>query len=423
MNLWQTLTAPWRTAQRKYDATLDLFADLFGSGAMTRAGERVTTDTALQVSAVFACLRVLSEGVAQVPLKLMRNSGNRREVASDHPLHPLLHGGPNEAQTSFEWRETVLLHAALAGNHYSLIVRGRGGNIDELIPVPPAQMEAKRDASGERKFILTTDDGRVIPLAATDVLHVRGPSWNGWLGMDVLKSAREAIGLSAAAERSTAQQFGNGVQVRGVYTVDGKLNDEQYRGLRRWLLEHTSGKFAGAPLVLDRNAKFTPTTMTGVDAQTIEQRKMQVEEVCRFFRVMPIMVGLADKTATYASSEQMFLAHVVHTLMPWYSRIEQTIDKQLLTARERESGLYAHFVAQGLMRGSMRDRSEFYAKALGAGGAPAWITQDEIRALEELNPMGGAAARLPEPTNVGTNNRPAAAPARDDARIDDTPED
>jgi HK97 family phage portal protein len=135
--------------------------------------------------------------------------------------------------------------------------------------------------------------------------------------------------------------------------------------------------------------------MSGLDAQHLETRKFQIEEVCRFFDVMPIMVGYSDKATTYASAEQMFLAHVVHTLSPWYARIEQSADVNLLTEKERASGLYFKFVPAGLLRGAAKDRSEYFAKALGAGGGPAWMTQDEVRALEELNPFGGEASRLP----------------------------
>jgi HK97 family phage portal protein len=140
---------------------------------------------------------------------------------------------------------------------------------------------------------------------------------------------------------------------------------------------------------------------TGVDSQHLEQRRFEVEDVCRFFRVMPIMVMQADKAATYASSENMFIAHVVHTLMPWYTRIEQSADVNLLTADERRQGYYSKFMAQALLRGASKDRAEYFAKALGSGGSPAWMTQDEVRALEEMNPMGGLAASLPIPTNVG----------------------
>ena len=135
--------------------------------------------------------------------------------------------------------------------------------------------------------------------------------------------------------------------------------------------------------------------MTGLDSQHLETRKHQIEEVCRFMGVMPIMVGYSDKTATYASAEQMFIAHVVHTLSPWYARIENSAAAYLLTKRERAAGHYFKFNANGLMRGSAKDRAEFYAKGLGSGGHPGWVSPDEVRELEDMNPMGGEAAKLP----------------------------
>ena len=143
--------------------------------------------------------------------------------------------------------------------------------------------------------------------------------------------------------------------------------------------------------------------MSGVDAQHIETRKLQVEEMCRAMRVMPIMIGQADKSATYASAEQMFLAHVVHTLMPWYERIEQSADVNLLSDEDRRAGFYTKFNPNALMRGAAADRGEYYSKALGAGGTPAWMTQDEVRGLEERAPMGGTAAAL----SAGAMNKPA----------------
>ena len=193
----------------------------------------------------------------------------------------------------------------------------------------------------------------------------------------------------------------------GVYSVEGNLNPEQYEKMRAWLDKNFDGiANVGKSKLLDRSAKFYPSTMTGIDAQLLETRKHQIEEVCRFMRVMPIMVGYSDKTATYASAEQMFQAHVVHTLSPWYQRIEQSAECQLLTEKQVDEGYFAKFSAAGLMRGSHKDRAEFYAKALGSGGSPAWMTQDEVRSLEELNPMGGDAAMLPKPTNVPGNAAP-----------------
>lgn len=163
-------------------------------------------------------------------------------------------------------------------------------------------------------------------------------------------------------------------------------------------------------MILDDDAKYTPFGMTGVDAQHLETRKHQIEEICRAFGVMPIMIGHADKTATYASAEQMFLAHVVHTLSPWYERIEQSADAQLLTEEDRAAGFYTKFSPNALMRGAAKDRAEYYKAALGTTQQPGWMTRNEVRALEEMNPVPGG-DQFPEliTNNSGSNGGTDAA--------------
>jgi HK97 family phage portal protein len=395
---------PWR--RKSDDGLLELFRDIFGS-QLAKAGVTVTWDTALKVATVLACVRVIANGVAQVPLKLFQESpdGKVKLPARDHPLYYLLHSRPNPWQTSFEYRETLVYHLAMTGRHYSFINRLRG-RIVELIPFEPGQVEAKRIDGGDIVYKVTLANGSTQTFPAESIWHIRGPSWNGWQGMDAMRLAREAIGLSMAAEDQHAHLFANGVSPSGVYSVEGTLNVDQYKALRNFIKENYTGANSGLPMLMDRSAKWMSTAMTGVDAEHLAVRRFQVEEVCRAIGVMPIMVGHTDKTATYASSEQMFLAHVVHTLTPWYARLEQSMGAHLLTEADVRAGIYAMFVAAGLMRGSMKDRADYLAKALGAGGSPAWMTQDEVRGLEELNPMGGTAAVLPIATNVGAKPKP-----------------
>lgn len=248
---------------------------------------------------------------------------------------------------------------------------------------------------------MTGDSGAVQEFPAESIWHVRGPSWDGLIGMDVLNLAREALGLAIATEETHAKLHAKGVRPSGTYSVEGPLDGKQYAELKAWIEKEFAGaENSAAPMILDRGAKWISQTMTGLDAQHLETRKFEIEEVCRYMDVMPIMIGYSDKATTYASAEQMFLAHVVHTLAPWYARIEQSAGANLLTPKERESGLYFKFIVAGLLRGAAKDRAEYYSKALGSGGGPAWMTQDEVRALDELNPMGGTAAVLPVTTNA-----------------------
>lgn len=396
---WRDLL-PW---SRKSTTSADLFREIYGS-KKSRAGTNVKLEDAIRCATVFACARVIANGIAQVPLKLYREdeATETKRPAKDHPLYRVLHRKPNPWQTSFEFREMLGLHLTLAGRAYCFktIV---GGRIKELIPLDPLKVEAKLGADGiTLTYKVTGKDGLAREFSSDLIWHLKGPSWVGWEALDALDIAREAIGLAIATETSQAATHKNGLQTAGVYSVEGTLNAEQYKALRKFLAENYSGENSGLPMIVDRAAKWLPTALSSIDAQHLETRKHQVEEVCRAMGVMPIMVFSSDKAATYASAEAMFQAHVVHTLAAWWERIEQSIDCNLLSERDDEQGVYAKFVGQGLMRGSMKDRADYFAKALGSGGSPAWMTQDEVRRMEEMNPMGGDAAKLPIATNVPT---------------------
>ena len=363
-------------------------------GHQSHSGRAVTTRTALDVPTVLACCRVLAEGVSQVPFRVMRQraDGKGADLATDHPLYDVLNRRPNTWQTSFEYRETIMMHLVLTNNHFSFKSRVRG-QIHELLPLEPARVTVTRQDDMSLTYVYTAENGKQTTMTQDDVWHIRGPSWNSWLGLEAIKLAREAIGLALSLEQTSAQFQRNAARPSGLLSIDGNLTVEKHK----LFVEHikkTARENTGDPLVSDQGAKWTPFAMTGVDMQLLESRKYETEEICRAFRVMPIMVGQADKTATYASAEQMFLAHVIHSLTPWCERIEQSADVNLLgVANDRD--VYTHLDLKGLMRGAAKDRAEYFSKALGSGGSPAWMTQDEIRDEEDLNPMGGDAAKLP----------------------------
>ncbi len=409
MNLRQLIPSWGRkaTTVEMVDA-LQVYERMIGT-ARSASGFPVTWQTALRVSTVLACAGVIARGVAQVPLKLMQDEGGRKRVAREHPLYWLLHNQPNEWQTSYEYRETMALHLVLAGRHIAIRNDFRG-ELLELLPVEPQWVRIKRQPDGELRYFISMPDGRQQEYTQDQVWHVRGLGWSGWDGLEPLQLARDAIGLSMASEDSQSRLHKNGLRPTGVYSIDGTLSKEQHEALRKHLIANNTGENAGLPMIVDRAAKWLSTTMSGVDAQHLETRRFQVEEVCRMLGVMPIMVGHADKSQTYASSEQQFIAHVVHTLSPWYTRIEQSIDAHLLGRKQVQQGYYAKFVPAGLLRGAIKDQGDYFAKALGSGGSPAWMTQDEVRELLEMNPMGGDAARLPVATNVPQAPSPAPAP-------------
>lgn len=413
--------SPWARMRQWWSGkgasdSLSLLA-LIGAGAQTKSGQSVSETSALQVSTVFSCLRVLGEGCAQVPLKLYREANGTREVQTQHPAHRLMHRRPNPWMTAFALRETLVWHAALTGDAFALIMRGSAGEPMELVLLQPDRVAVKQAADLSLSYEVTGASGSKRTVPAANMLHLRGPSWVGHEGLSVVQKAREAIGLAMSSEESQARMHARGMQPSGLYSVDGTLPPTAYKALREWVDKELGGsENAGRTLILDRAAKFTPLQMSSVDAQHLETRNHQIGEVCAFFRVMPIMVGFSDKTATYASAEQMFLAHVVHTLAPWYERIEQTLDAVLLTDKERADGFYFKHIAAGLMRGALKDQAQFLHTMVQDGV----MTRNEARGMLDLNPIAG----LDEPlTPVNLTTDPAGAGDTSGEPNDGTPDD
>jgi len=373
-------------------SNLVTFNGLEGFLTPSSSGVNVTVDKALAVTTVFSCLRVIAEGVSQVPLKLYKTVGeDAHEVAKEHPLYKIISRKPNTWQTSFEFRENMIFQAGLLGNFYAFKNKSRG-KILSLVPFEPGTVTVEVDQKRNLQYKVTIDgEQRTIP--ADMMWHVKGPSWSTYIGMEAVKYAREAIGLAINIEESQNKLHASGVQTSGIYSVDGALNQKQATDLMQWIETRIGGANRHKPLVVDRGAKFTPISMSGADAQTIENRRFQIEEICRAFRVMPIMIGQADKAATYASAEQMFLAHVIHTLMPWLTRIEQSIDNNLLSEQDIDQGYYSKFNANALMRGAAKDRAEFYDKMYRMKA----FSPNQILALEDMNPYDGGDEYYIEP--------------------------
>lgn len=401
MGLMQRLVAAVRGERKDVTSSLELFREIYG-GRPSRSGVNVNALSALEVPTVLGCCRVIAEGVAQVPFRLYQQAGGKRIAASSHPLYDLLRRAPNEWQTSFEFRETIVLHMALTGNAYCFVNRvGSARRVAEIVPIEPGRVTVKRRRDQSLEYRVQADDGAAQIFGAEAIWHLRGPSWNSWMGMDGVKLAREAIGLTISLEQGQAEFQKGGAKTSGVLAVKDKLSKERYEQLGAWLDKHLpGGERFGKPIIVDDGATYASMMMSAVDQQLVETRRFQIEEICRAFRVMPIMVG-AVATPTYASAEQLFLAHVIHTLTPWYERIEHSADVNLLTPEEREAGFYSKFTPNALMRGAAADRAKFYASALGSGGTKGWMTQNEVRDLEELDHSDDPEAdELPQPTTA-----------------------
>lgn len=378
--------------------TFDILTAIYAQ-KNAKSGSVVNWRTALEASTSVACARVLGNGIGQVPFKLMKFDGKTRQPAIDMELYRVLHDAPNEWMTAIEYRRMMMMHVLFCGAHYSFINR-YNGEVIELLPFEPQQVTVIRDG-WKLSYEVHLDGGKTQAVPAVNMWHVRGPSWNGWMGLEGVKMAREAIGLAMATEEHGSLLFKNGAQGSGLLSTESQLNAEKAKELREAWQDAQAGENRFRTAVLWGGMTWTPMSSPNDTTQFLETRKFQVEEICRALGVMPIMVGATDKTATYASSEQMFIQHVVHDLSPHGINIEQSANMHLLTPEQRKRGYYTKIMFNGMMRGSAKERSEYYKAALGAGGSPPWMSQDEVRELEDMNPMGGKAALLREPSNVG----------------------
>jgi HK97 family phage portal protein len=392
-------------AERKMTSE-DIWRQLYG-GRKSSTGQTVNRDTALQTSVVFANCRLIGNDMATPPLKLMRRVDRKTVPARDHPLFNLMAKKPNRWQTSFQWRQQMSWHVELAKGHFAYISR-LGKTIKEIFPFEPDDVEVISLGRGLFEYKVTAPDGSSQTFPAADILHVHGPTWDGINGLDVVKQAREAIGLALATESSAATLHKNGIQSSGTYSVEGKLDEAQHKLLTKWVEEHYAGdKNAGKPMVMDRAAKWVSNQMTGIDAQALETRNHQIEEVCRFMGVIPLMIGYSgDKASTYASAEQMFLAHERNCLAPRWTDYEQVFDTRLLTEKEREEGYYFKFSEGGRLRGSIKDKKDVILGYVNGGV----MTPNEGRDLLDMNPMDDEASdKLRIPANI-TGAAPAPTP-------------
>lgn len=405
--------------------TLDQLGEIIQwVGYRTSSGGPVTLQSAIETPAVFCAARVIAEGLAQMPGRIVREKFQPGAITGtmfverDHWAHKLLAVKPNGWQTSYEFREGMAFNAVLAGAAIAIknVVRGE---VKELLPVPAGSWTVEQLPNWDLRIRVDYADKTHDYFTRDQVLLLRGPSLDGYRALPAIRQAREAIGLSRALERQQALLAGNGGKPSGVLSMKAGLSKEARENLKTTWQEKFGPGGEGGIAVLDQDAAYTSMTMTSVDAQYIETRRMQIEEIARAFRVLPIMLMQADKASTFASAEQMFRNHVIHTLGPWIARFEAAVHRDILNL---DPELKFDLDERNLLRGDFKDQAEYYAKALGAGGTPAWMTQDEVRAEVGLNPKGGKAAELsqgamPAPAKPGatdheddTDNQPGGEP-------------
>lgn len=389
----------WKSTDASITSSLELFREIYG-GRMSEAGIPVNWQTALQVTTILACARVKAEGLS-VPFRVYHETAGGRKIATDHPLHMLISRKPNGWQTSLEFLETISFHLDLTFNAYIFTNRvGRAREVRELIPIEPGRVRVEQLADYRLRYHVRGKSGAEQAFEQDAIWHIRGPSWNSWLGMDPIYMTRNAIGLAVSLERGQSEGQKNGLQTSAVYSVTDKLTPEKFQFLAGWMDQHLpGGARAGKPMILDMGADLKNEIMSAVDQQLIETRKHQIEEMCRGMRVWPIMIGHAgDQSPTFASASEFFQAHKTYTLDPMYRRVSQSANINLLSDEELRAGYYTKFISNALMSSAPKDKAEYYTKALGSGGIKGWLTQNEVRDFEDMDRSDDPDAdKLPQP--------------------------
>ena len=354
------------------------------------SGKRVNERSAMQMTAVYSCVRILSEAVAGLPLHLYRYTDNGgKEKVVDHPLYFLLHDEPNPEMTSFVFRETLMTHLLLWGNAYAQIIRNGKGEILALYPLMPDRMTVDRDGNGRLyyEYRISSEDaptmqGNLVRLQPSDVLHIPGLGFDGLVGYSPIAMAKNAIGMAIACEEYGAKFFANGAQPSGVLEHPGTIKDPS-RVRESWTQTFGGSQNANKVAVLEEGMKYTPISISPEQAQFLETRKFQINEIARIFRVPPHMVGDLEKSS-FSNIEQQSLEFVKYTLDPWVSRWEQGMVRSLLAAEEKK-GYFIKFNVDGLLRGDYQSRMNGYA----IGRQNGWMSANDIRELENLD-------RIPE---------------------------
>lgn len=351
----------------------------------TTSGKPVTQRSAMQMTAVYSCVRILSEAIAGLPLHVYRFTDTGTTKAVNHPLYSILHDEPNTEQTSFIFRETLMTHLLLWGNAFAQIIRNGKGEVIALYPLMPDKMTVNRDENGQLYYEYLTygDDLRkersaVVRLTPNEVLHIPGLGFDGLVGYSPIAMAKNAIGMAQACEEFGAKFYSNGAAPSGILTHPGTIKDPA-RVRESWQSTFGGSQNAGKVAVLEEGMQYTPISVAPSDAQFLDTRKFQMEEIARIFRIPPHMLADLDK-ATFSNIEQQSLEFVIYTLGPWIKRWEQAMTKALLSLDEKKN-YCIKFNADGLLRGDYQSRMSGYATARQNG----WMSANDIRALEDMD--------------------------------------
>ncbi len=386
-------------------------------GSRSDAGVNVSVRQAVQVMAVVACCRVIAEGVAQLPIGLFQptEDGRWREPVLRHPALKLLRRRPNEVQTPFGFRETMIWHVMLFGRFVAWINRAADGRPLELIPLLPGQYHCDTRNITNHQWSVQFD-GNLVPVKRNQIFEVSGPQITFGCPIDPLFIARNVLGLAIATERTHSLLHRNSARVGGILTLDGQLSPEGKERMREGFLNRfQSQNEQFGVVVLDINTKFHQLTMSGVDSEHIETRRLQIEEVCRWARVFPAMIMQSEKNQSNASSTQFFRQHATHSLSPYCDRFTQAAYRDLLSREEQDDEWEFELDMSKMIRGDAQARGQYY-KDLAEVGA---IAPNEVRIREGLRPMKG----LDEPTRPLNRSAGTEQESEDDNDDDQISED
>ncbi len=354
----------------------------------SKSGVQVTEESSMRLSAVYACVRILAESIASLPLKIYKRGpdGSKKEDRA-HPLYRILHDISNDDQSSFEFRETIVTHLCLWGNAYIIKEYNNRGQLTGLRPIEPWRVHVYEDKTRpkdfQKQYIVIDDEGQKVYFKY-EIVHIKGLSLNGKKGLSPIAYAREAIGLGLAAEQFGNQYFGQGTNIGGTLESPNALSEQAYDRLKADLLAKRQGlDNSHSTMILEEGLKYSKTVIPPEDSQFIETRKFQLNEIARIFRVPPHMIMDLDK-ATFSNIEHQGIQFVVYSLRPWLVRIEQAFFMQLFSENDRKD-YFSEFDVDGLLRGDFKSRMEGYAIARQNG----WMSANDILKKENMDPVEG----------------------------------
>ncbi len=375
--------------------------EMFGGGT-SKAGMTVTGDTALGLSTVWSCVRILSEDIAKLPIRITRDLDGTYEVLPRHNVKVLFNRAPNEESTAMVVREFLIANTLLWGNGFAEILRDAAGRPVGLFPLRSTGMTIKR-VGGRLAYVYTSTSGKTATLDADDVFHLRGPTKDGVVGYSLITMARESFGAAMAAERFAALFWSNGGRPSGLLKHPGKLGEQAIKNLRESWVERYGGPNAHKPAVVEEGMEWVPLTMPMEDAQFLETRQFSVPEICRWFRVPPHKVSDLSR-ATFSNIEHQSQEYVNDSLMGWITRFEQESEKKLLLPSE--SDLRVRHVTAAMLRGDLKSRYEAYA----IGRQNGWRTVNDVLRLEDEPTIGTEGDQRMVPSNMTTPERLGKAP-------------